>query len=162
MSIHDIKLARNQGQPWEIEEMEFQKELLREVDEIVRENSIWNETGYELPFNAVCADDQKRLVAIMLKQSKLWGEEFEAIHEGAGIQKVEDSFMNVLSDYTTHGAIYFTDVLIDCMTAYYQPRIQRLLNERVLAMEVREYEEHGFYASQDKETGETVWKRGVL
>lgn len=143
--------------------MEYQKELLREVDEIVRENALIDDEGYRLTLDEVCADDQKKLIAIMLKQSKMHGEDFEAITENRNEKEIENAFYTMLNDYTHLNMVLFADIMTRSLLSYYRRRIEILLSARVSIIEAQEREEYGYCLGTDEQTGESFWvKRFAL
>lgn len=160
MSIQCIERKFNDANLRESYTMEYHKDVLAKVDEIVRDNIVVSCDGYEISLGTVCHDDQRRLVALMLQQSKIWGEDFEAITESREDTLVQKAFIDMLENNTTQSKVLFADTLTNCLISYYRNRLESLISERAAIVEIIEREECGLVARTDSQTGETFWARG--
>lgn len=140
--------------------MEYNKDVLQEVDNIIRDNAILPDSEGTFSISDICEDDQKKLVALMLKQSQLWGEDFEAITENRDDRVVHEAFIHMLQDSTTKNKVFFADILTKCLLCYYRKRLDSLIDERLQILNVAAYEDKGFTQTIDNQTGEAVWMRG--
>lgn len=111
------------------------------VEKLVREHNFDSGRGiYELSFDDLEIDEQQELAKMMLIYKD---EDLESIYHNDDIDLIRASLISMIGNPDIDNRLCFAELLMEKIVKYYQPQIQKIIDEIISWVEQEDREEAG-------------------